>query len=49
MSGNTTTAALTTRAIVDRTSVNALTASTTWAANTGIPTVNLIAHWDGRY
>ena len=49
MSGNTTTAALTTRAIVDRTSVNALTALTTWTANTGIPTVNLIAHWDGRY
>lgn len=49
MSGSTTTAALTTRAIADRTSVNALTALATWANNTNIPTVNLIAYWDGRY
>jgi len=49
MSGNTTTAAFTTRAIENRTTVNALTAASTWANNTNIPTVNLLAYWDGRY
>ena len=49
ISGNTTTAALTTRAITDRTSVGALTNVATWANSTNIPTVNLIAYWDGRY
>lgn len=49
MSGSTTTAALTTRAITDRTSVGALTNVATWANSTNIPTVNLIAYWDGRY
>lgn len=49
MSGNTTTAAFTTRAIEDRTTINALTAAATWANSTNIPTVNLLAYWDGRY
>lgn len=49
MSGNTTTAALTTRAIYDRTSVNALNAAATWANSTSIPTLNTLTYWDGRY
>lgn len=49
MSGNTTTAAFTTRAIENRTTVNALTAASTWTNSTNIPTVNLLAYWDGRY
>ena len=40
---------LTSRAITDRTSVGALTNVATWANSTNIPTVNLIAYWDGRY
>lgn len=49
ISGNTTTAALTTRAIYDRTSTNALNAVATWANSTNIPTLNTLAYWDGRY
>lgn len=49
ISGSTTTAALTTRAIYDRTSVNALNAAATWANSTSIPTLNTLTYWDGRY
>lgn len=36
-------------AVYDRTSINALTAASTWANNTRVPTINTIAYWDGRY
>lgn len=50
MSGTTTTSALTTRAITNRTATaGALTGVATWSDNDSIPTVNTIKNWDGRY
>lgn len=37
------------KGVVDRASVSSLTNVDTWANNANLPTVNLIAYWDGRY
>lgn len=43
------TSAVGTRAIYNRTTINALSATATWSNSTAIPTLNTLRYWDGRY